>query len=188
MCTSNRMNPYPASYLRVMRKISFLVFILALSAGAAGAQSDDQAREQRFRAGERPGLTALVPADWKLEPLDPKWEGARFTSPDGQSWLAFYATPADRGSLELHLREIISVKGEDITYLRRQRNWVVVSGFRDDHIFYRRVTLACGGRSWRHIAFEYPAQQKRAFDGLVTRVSHALASVDERGCNAIARE
>jgi hypothetical protein len=188
MCPSDRTNPYPARYLGVMRKTSLLAFILALSAGAAGAQSDDKAREQRFRAGERPGLTALVPADWKLEPLDPNWKGARFTSPDGQSWLAFYATPADRDSLELHLREIISVKGDDITYLQRKRNWVVVSGFRGDHIFYRRVTLACGGRSWRHIAFEYPAQQKLAFDGLVTRVSHALASVDERDCNAVARE
>jgi hypothetical protein len=171
-----------------MRKTSLLAFILALSAGSAGAQSDDQAREQRFRAGERPGLTGLVPADWKLEPLDPNWKGARFTSPDGQSWLAFYATPADRGSLELHLREIISVKGEDITYLQRKRDWVAVSGFRGDRIFYRKVTLACSGTSWRHIAFEYPAQQKRAFDRLVTRVSHALASVDERGCNAVSRE
>lgn len=171
-----------------MRKTILLAFILALSAGAAGAQSDDQALVQRFRAGERPGLTALVPADWKLEPHDPNWKGARFTSPDGQSWLAFYATPADRDSLEQHLREIISVTGERITYLRRKRDWVAVSGFRGDRIFYRKVTLACGGGSWRHIAFEYPAQQKRAFDRLVTRVSHALAAADERGCNAVARE
>jgi hypothetical protein len=41
------------------------------------------------------------------------------------------------------------------------------------------VVLACGERQWRHIAFEYPAEAKRAFDSLVTSMSKALdRSVD----------
>jgi hypothetical protein len=48
-----------------------------------------------------------------------------------------------------------------------------------ERIFYRKVVVACGQRQWRHIAFEYPAEAKRAFDSLVTSMSKALdRSVD----------
>ena len=36
--------------------------------------------------------------------------------------------------------------------------------------------LACGNRQWHHLAFEYPAEEKLAFDRFVTRASYALKS------------
>ena len=71
---------------------------------------------------------------------------------------------------------------ERITYERASRTWIVVSGYNGDRIFYRKAMLACGGRSWHHLAFEYPADQKRAFDQFVTRASYALKEYDQIGC------
>jgi hypothetical protein len=42
--------------------------------------------------------------------------------------------------------------------------------------------LACSGQSWHHLAFEYPAEQKEAFDQFVTRASYALSAYDRTGC------
>ena len=38
-------------------------------------------------------------------------------------------------------------------YERREPNWIVVSGYKGNRIFYRRATLACENRQWHHIAF-----------------------------------
>ena len=51
-----------------------------------------------------------------------------------------------------------------------------------DRIFYRKAMLACGGQVWHHLAFEYPAIQKRAFDLFVTRASYALQAYGQVGC------
>jgi hypothetical protein len=100
--------------------------------------------------------------------------------------LALYSSPADAQALDAHLKQVTFVEGEDITYLRRDRDWLVVSGFKgakEERIFYRKVVLACGGNTWRHIAFEYPAEAKRAFDRLVTRVAIAMDRAAKADCN-----
>jgi len=73
-----------------------------------------------------------------------------------------------------HMRSIIFVKDETITYLRGERTWVAVSGFKDSRIFYRKAILACAGKAWHHIAFEYPAELKIKMDPLVAAAAQAL--------------
>jgi len=123
-----------------------------------------------------------VPADWREQPPDPDWQGRRFVAPAGDAWVAFYARPAAADARDAQLKAVAFVDGEDVTYLQRERDWLAVSGFKDatrQRIFYRKVVLACGEREWRHVAFEYPAAAKRAFDRLVTSLSRALnAGVD----------
>ena len=94
-------------------------------------------------------------------------------SPSGDAWLSLYAQPPGSESVEAHLEEVRRGEHERITYERASRTWIVVSGYNGDRIFYRKAMLACGGRSWHHLAFEYPADQKRAFDQFVTRASYA---------------
>ncbi len=139
------------------------------------------------RAGgtERGNILALVPADWRQQPPDPNWEGQRYVSPEGNAWLAMYGRPAAEEPHDQHLKAVAFVDGEDVTYLQRERDWLAVSGFKGDkgdRIFYRKVVLACGQRQWRHIALEYPAEAKRAFDGLVTSFSHALDRARDDNC------
>jgi hypothetical protein len=51
-----------------------------------------------------------------------------------------------------------------------------------NRIFYRKAILACGGRAWHYLEFEYPAAQKRAFDEFVTHSSAALGAYARSGC------
>jgi hypothetical protein len=150
---------------------------------------DDRGESNRFdrprvdrRDAERGDLLALVPPNWREQPSDPNVQGRRYVSPEGDAWVAFHASPADAESRKQHLKAVAFVDGEEVTYLRRERDWLAVSGFKgekDERIFYRKVVLACGQHQWRHIAFEYPAEAKRAFDSLVTSISKALdRSVD----------
>jgi hypothetical protein len=129
-----------------------------------------------MRAARRgpPTIAALVPREWQPEAQNPNWNGKRFLSPDGISWLALYRAPVDDEPIADHMRSIVFAKDEIITYLRGERTWVAVAGFKGNHIFYRKAILACAGKAWHHIAFEYPAEFKTKMDPFVVSVAQAL--------------
>jgi hypothetical protein len=138
-----------------------------------GLNGDPRANTPRLRR-QPPTIAALVPRDWQPEPQNPNWNGKRFLSPDGTSWLAIYRASAEDEPAADHLRSVIFAKDETITYLRGERTWVVVSGFKDSRIFYRKAILACAGKAWHHIAFEYPAELKTKMDAFVLVAAQAL--------------
>lgn len=128
------------------------------------------------RSGRRSPLTlaALIPPDWQLQQPDPAWNGKRYVSPDGTSWFAAYTSPADNARIAEHMKTVIFAEDETITYVRGERTWVAVSGFKGSRIFYRKAIIACAGATWRHIALEYPAEIKREMDQFVTLAASAL--------------
>ena len=128
-----------------------------------------------------PDYLAIVPPDWKLLSEDAISHERRFVSPSGDAWPSLYASPPEE-SIEAHLERVRHHDHERITYERRGANWIVVSGYKGDRIFYRKAMLACSGQSWHHLAFEYPANQKEAFDQFVTRASYALSAYSRTGC------
>jgi hypothetical protein len=109
---------------------------------------------------------------------------ARFVSPDGAAWLATSATPAEQEPIADHLKTIAFAEGEEIAYLAGQRDWIAVSGRKGDRIFYRKAVLACDGKVWRHVAFEYPAAARRSVDPFVVRVAAAVTTTVNDGCEA----
>lgn len=118
---------------------------------------------------------ALVPRDWRELPPQADWDGRGFVSPDGKAWLAIYGAPQEDDRTDEHFRAVIQADGEDISYLRHGRRWLVVSGYKGDRIFYRRAILSCGDTVWHHVALEYPAERKKTYDALVTRIAASLA-------------
>jgi hypothetical protein len=196
-----------------MRKFLLITLILTLTADMADARRRGHHRGHRFepyaiersdrdaiesigrRSIERQDngrrgtpLLALVPADWQLQPPDPNWQGRRYVAPEGDAWLALYASSTGGEPLDQHWKAVAFGEGEELTLLQRERDWLVVSGFKGDkadRIFYRKAVLACGERSWRHVAFEYPAEAKRVYDRLVTRVAHALDLAVDRDCDEV---
>jgi hypothetical protein len=123
---------------------------------------------------------AIIPHDWTL--LPPRSNEWRAVSPRRDAWLSLYASPV-RGSISSHLRQWGLGAGDRVTYQRQGQGWIVVSGHTaDNHIFYRKTTLACEGRKWHNLAFEYPASDKRAMDEFVTRASYALGAYRKAGC------
>ena len=67
----------------------------------------------------------------------------------------------------------------DVSYQRSTEDFLVLSGYRRDRIFYTRVELSADKRTICILELTYPRKQKRSFDQLVTRMSHSFsASVD----------
>jgi hypothetical protein len=124
----------------------------------------------------------LVPPNWEEQPADPDRRGKRFVSPDGAAWLATSATPVEQEPIADHLKTIAFAEGEEIAYLAGQRDWIAVSGRKGDRIFYRKAVLACDGKVWRHVAFEYPAAARRSVDVFVSRVAAAVTHTVNDGC------
>ncbi|MBA2399133.1 MAG: hypothetical protein H0V72_10600 [Bradyrhizobium sp.] len=60
-----------------------------------------------------------------------------------------------------------------ITYKRVTPNFFVVSSIRNDRIWYNRCNRSGGYMDC--VLINYPAAEKRQWDGVVTRISHSLA-------------
>jgi len=151
---------------------------------AYGFVSPDKNLQRRSFAQGSIKPVDMVPPNWQLQPVEPNWKGKRFLSPDGTSWLAVYAFPATPEQLSTHMKSTAFVDGETVTYLRGERDWIVASGTKGDRIFYRKAVIACGGKVWHHIAFEYPTERKRAMDPIVTRAAAIVDLADNDGCEA----
>ncbi|MCB1487687.1 MAG: hypothetical protein KDJ88_09530 [Bauldia sp.] len=142
---------------------------------AAVATGPALAEAWQTYVNERFGTTADVPAGWQAGEPPANGDGLRFTAPDGSASVAVF------GSLQTFdtIDETIAiyeapVDGETITYRHRDDRGLVLSGTRDDRIFYRRWILSCGEAVWNGIAIEYPAAEKKAYDPLVTHMSRSL--------------
>jgi hypothetical protein len=127
--------------------------------------------------------THLVPADWREEPADPQLKGQRFVSPDGNASFIAYTVPADEDGIAGHMKAVAFGDGEQVTYLRGERTWIAVAGFKEGRIFYRAAVLACGGDRWHHIAFDYPASAKADMHGFVERASTTVRNSDNSWCD-----
>ena len=179
-----------------MRFLLLIVLILAFTAETADARRRHRhyrhapvmlvmppdaefARGQRGDRGRE--AASLVPRDWQLQPPDPNWQGRRYVAPDGTAWLALYSATAANDTTA-RFKAVAFVDGEEVTYLRGERDRLTVSGHKGDRIFYRKVMLACDGTSWRHVALEYPAQAKEKFDRYLERVSRGFERIADDGC------
>jgi hypothetical protein len=120
------------------------------------------------------GTSALVPSNWRSEPINQAGVNGRyFYSQDGETWLAVFGRAVAPG---VNARTSATAPDETVTYSADGVRWFVRSGLRQDRIFYRRALFSCRGRVAHLIAFEYPASRKREHDRLVTVVSRSLNS------------
>ena len=126
----------------------------------------------------------LVPPGWQLQPTDPNLKGQRFASPDGQGSLRLYATPVEKESIAKHMNTIAFADGEQITHLHGEEDWIEVAGSKADHSFFRKAVLACDGRVWHEVAFEYPTQSHRELIEFVSRAAKAVQNSEDQGCEA----
>jgi hypothetical protein len=145
---------------------------------AAMVPSDGRAFERRQKYERRKvapiPLAAVVPPGWQLQPPEPKWDGKRFTSPDGAAWLAIYKSPADVPVTDHMKSTVFAGQEETLTYIQGERSWIAAAGFKGSRMFYRKAILACGGRIWHHVAFEYPPETKARVDRFIHLAAEGL--------------
>ena len=145
---------------------------------AEPAPAPDASPEPRAQSRSR-----LVPTDWREEPADPQLKGQHFVSPDGNASFIAYTAPTGDEGIAGHMKAVAFGDGEQVTYLRGERTWIAVSGFKQGRIFYRAAVLACGGDRWHHIAFEYPASAKAEMRGFVERASTTVRNSENSWCD-----
>ncbi|WP_244635080.1 hypothetical protein [Methylosinus sp. C49] len=139
-----------------------------LCAGPSQAEAWIAYRNARF------GTTADLPKGWTMGEAPENDDGRVFTSPDRQAEIAVYGGYRAFQKDQEFADRLAPGEGESVTYAKKGKDWVVVSGTKGDRIFYRRSLLSCRGEIWNNVSIEYPASQKKKFDALVTRVSRSL--------------
>ena len=190
-----------------MRSILLIALILAFSVGEADARHRGHFRHGYWGRAPRmivappsyaPSRSPHVytrelgrefpPPTWELQPPDPSWQGRRYMSPEGDAWLAFYASPADGEPISAHFKAVAFADGEEITALQASQDQLMVSGVKGDQAFYRKARLACEGRQWHHVALQFPfstdRQQVHSYQMLIAQSARALDLADNDGCAA----
>jgi hypothetical protein len=98
--------------------------------------------------------------------------GRRFTTGDGRADLTVQALPnSANDSPAMFLAKMRPPSG--ILYKRVTPSFFVVSSVRNDRIWYNRCNRSTDGYM-NCILINYPAREKRQWDGVVTRISHSL--------------
>jgi hypothetical protein len=114
-----------------------------------------------------------LPKDWQMVSADPETKTRTFQSADSRAKLVTGQSPVSRNR-EADMDRIAFRGDEKITYQRRGRNWIAVSGYRGDQIFYRKSNVACRGSRWHDIEFIYPITDKLRMDRAVTTMAKAM--------------
>jgi hypothetical protein len=154
--------------------IRFLAGLLLL----AGAR-EAAAETWRVYANARYGTVAEYPAD-RFRPGRPpdNGDGQGFTAKDGAELSIFGGlninndTPA---TYEQFLRSS-GTDYQNVTYRASGGNWLVLSGYRDDTIFYEKYLFAKGKDVGviHGLVVTYPRQAKAVYDPIAARMAKSL--------------
>jgi hypothetical protein len=102
---------------------------------------------------------------------------AKFESADGQVKLTVFAAANSDNVGLLQYRDIVLKRFsgyDNLTYGPVGQNWFVLSGYRDNNIYYQKVMFSCGGGIVNALALTYPRDRKREFDPIVTGIEKSF--------------
>ena len=104
-----------------------------------------------------------------------KLNGRTFATADGRADLSLYSSQTAAGETpRVFLERRFQLPASSLVYRRVTNRIVAVSGFRQDKIWYARCNFA--SRRVNCVALNYPAEEKRQWDAVVTRISRSLSS------------
>jgi hypothetical protein len=149
----------------------FIALGLALSPMVAAAEPISWSRYQVPESGAAVDLPTSIFSEQAGKPE--AGYGGRFLTPDRRADLTVQSVPNDAGfSPAVFLAR--KNPPRDIVYKRVTPRFFVVSSFSKGKIWYNRCNFA--GRFINCVLINYPATEKRQWDGVVTRISNTLAS------------
>jgi hypothetical protein len=152
-----------------------------LSLATPGVAAQEQGGVATYR-NERHGFSLSYPAaTFVAQPPPADAEGRVFVSRDGNARLLAGALPnADRVNLRDYRSLVLqqSYQGAAIDYAPVGSTWFVLSGIREEVMFYERVTFTCGGRLINSWAMLYPVAERRLYDRIVEQVARSYRPGD----------
>jgi hypothetical protein len=149
----------------------YVAIALSVLPGAAAAQS---ARWQTYMVAETGAKVDIPVTVFSQDAGKPDaGYGRRFLTSDGRANLTVQSIPnAANESPAVFLAKKNPPSG--IIYKRVTSRFFVVSSIRNGRIWYDRCNRAA--RYMQCVLINYPAAEKRQWDGVVTRISSSLAS------------
>ena len=151
--------------------LHFIALCLALSPMVAAAEPISWSRYQVPETGAAVDIPMSIFSEPAGKPE--AGYGGRFFTSDRRADLTVQSVPNDAGfSPAVFLAR--QNPPSNIVYKRVTPRFFVVSSFRKGKIWYNRCNFA--GRFINCVLINYPAAEKRQWDGVVTRISNTLAS------------
>jgi hypothetical protein len=118
------------------------------------------------------GTTVVYPAAVFSQIVERNENGVKWSRPDGRATLAVSANSNERRETpRAFLRRKFPDRQSILSYDRVTPTFFAVSARMNDRIFYTRCNFASAVHC---IELEYPAAEKRQWDGVVTRISRSL--------------
>jgi hypothetical protein len=134
-----------------------------------------QAREVwKTYHNDRFGTAIELPARFRPGRPPDNNDGQSFAATDGATlavWASFNTLEHDIAGLEAFLREDSK---DNFTYRATGRNWLVLSGTREDRIFYQRHLISHRGEVINAFEITYPSSLAAAYDPIVARIAKSL--------------
>jgi hypothetical protein len=163
--------------VRVAGSIGVLVSVIlcvVLTTTSVLAQNRGDANGWQTYTNARFGTTIEYPSAVFSVKEEPPTNGAgqRFRTPDGRAKLAVYDHFHQGQSPEEFMKQTLEIEGAVIDYVRVTKNFFAVSGVRRADVFYIRCNFP--GGIYDCFEVEYPKREQRAWDAIVTRLSHSL--------------
>jgi hypothetical protein len=144
--------------------IAFALCLLALPAQA----------QQWTTYRNASGTTVPFPNLFTVRAGEGTPRGEEFTSADGRARLHIFALPNERNESPVQfIKRVIVDDRRKLTYQRIAGDFFVFSAPEEGRVLYRRCNFA-RDRMVHCVDLRYPRAEKRAFDGIVTRMSLGL--------------
>jgi hypothetical protein len=104
----------------------------------------------------------------------------RFSGPNNDIYFRVAGLPNDEHMSPKQIRaEYIKKRGRgEIVYERTKSDFLVLSGIRDQKIFYSKVAVSSNAKNICVLHIVYPQKAKHAFDTIVTRMSRSFKARD----------
>jgi hypothetical protein len=155
-----------------------LLLCLALLALPDLALAQDKSAQEKWTAyrNDRFGTAIEYPSRFRPGRPPDNNDGLSFTAADGAAlavWGSFNIEEHDVAGLESFLREDPK-KGEQITYRAAGKNWLVLSGTRDERIFYQRYLFSHRHEVVNAFEISYPAVLAASYNPIAARISKSL--------------
>jgi hypothetical protein len=138
-----------------------------------------EAETCRTYQNARYGTVAEYPADrFHPEPPPANNDGRRFTSSDGAELAIFASLNVDDDTPAQHEAFLRSGSQDysHVTYRATGSNWLALSGYRGDLIFYEKYIFAKGRDigTIHALVVSYPRASKTLYDPIVARMAKSL--------------
>jgi hypothetical protein len=103
----------------------------------------------------------------------------RFAGPNQDIYFRVAALPNDENLTPNKIRrEYLKKRGtKDLVYERTKGEFLVLSGFRGQNIFYTKISVSKDNKTICVLDISYPREAKRAFDAIVTGMSRSFSAL-----------